>query len=191
MRPGNCLFLCRVAGGLAGAAVAGCHVLVTSAAYPPTHWIPASSANFTASARPGAYPVDHVVVHVTQETFPDAMRIFRDPRSKVSAHYMVASADGYIGQFVRERDIAWHAGNWDYNTRSIGIEHEGWIDRPEYFTDALYRASAKLTAAVCARHGIPPTREHIIGHSEVPGATHTDPGRHWDWDRYLELVTGG
>ncbi|MEV6775130.1 N-acetylmuramoyl-L-alanine amidase [Streptomyces syringium] len=162
-----------------------------AAGYPATHWIPASSANYTVSGRPAAYPVRYVVVHVTQETFPDAMKIFQNPRSKVSAHYMVASADGYIGQFVREKDIAWHAGNWDCNTRSIGIEHEGWTDRPEYFTDALYRSSARLTAAVCARYGIPRTRAHVIGHHEVPGATHTDPGRYWDWTRYMELVADG
>ncbi|MBF6052837.1 hypothetical protein AF335_23800 [Streptomyces eurocidicus] len=162
-----------------------------AAAYPPTHWIPADSANYTVSGRPGTYPVDLVVIHLTQETFPDAMRIFQDPAAKVSAHYMVASADGYIGQFVREKDIAWHAGNWNRNTRSIGIEHEGWIDRPEYLTDALYRSSARLTAAVCDRYGIPKDRTHIIGHDEVPGSTHTDPGPHWDWDRYLKLVAGG
>ncbi|MGW5821646.1 N-acetylmuramoyl-L-alanine amidase, partial [Streptomyces noursei] len=23
---------------------------------------------------------------------------------------------------------------------------------------------------------------------EVPGTDHTDPGPHWDWDRYLALV---
>ncbi|MFI9719424.1 N-acetylmuramoyl-L-alanine amidase [Streptomyces sp. NPDC052396] len=160
----------------------------TPESYPPTHWIPASSANFTVSGRPGAYPVDFVVIHVTQETFPDAMRIFENPHARVSAHYMVASADGYIGQFVRERDIAWHAGNWDYNTRSIGIEHEGWIDRPEYFTEEMYHSSAALTAAVCDRYGIPRTRERIIGHVEVPGSTHHDPGPYWDWDRYLRLV---
>ncbi|MEU0278549.1 N-acetylmuramoyl-L-alanine amidase [Streptomyces sp. NPDC088147] len=161
-----------------------------SGAYPPTHWIPASASNYTVAARPATYQVGFVVIHVTQESFPDAMKIFQDPAKKVSAHYMVASADGYIGQFVREKDVAWHAGNWDYNTRSIGIEHEGWVDRPEYFTDAMYASSAALTAAVCARYGIPRTREHIIAHSEVPGATHTDPGPLWDWDRYLALVNG-
>ncbi|WP_435840849.1 N-acetylmuramoyl-L-alanine amidase [Streptomyces cinnamoneus] len=191
MGPGKISSLCKTVGALAEAPVTGCDVLVTSAPYPPTHWIPASTGNYTASGRPGAYPVDRIVIHVTEETFPDAMRIFKDPRSRVSAHYMVASADGYIGQFVRERDIAWHAGNWRYNTVSIGIEHEGWIHRPEYFTDALYRASARLTSAVCARYGIPPTRAHIVGHSEVPGSTHADPGPHWDWDRYLQLVAGG
>ncbi|WP_431042065.1 N-acetylmuramoyl-L-alanine amidase [Streptomyces sp. P1-3] len=156
--------------------------------YPPTHWIPASSSNYTASSRPAAYPIDFIVIHVTQEAFQDAMRIFQDPARKVSAHYMLASADGYIGQFVREKDIAWHAGNWTYNTRSIGIEHEGWVDKPEYFTDVMYRQSARLTAAICTRHGIPRTRSRIIGHNEVPGSTHTDPGRHWDWNRYMALV---
>ncbi|MEV8394476.1 MULTISPECIES: N-acetylmuramoyl-L-alanine amidase [unclassified Streptomyces] len=161
-----------------------------SAGYPPTHWIPASTSNYTVSNRPTTYQVDFVVIHVTQETFPDAMKIFQNPAKKVSAHYMVASADGYIGQFVREKDVAWHAGNWNYNTRGIGIEHEGWVDRPEYFTDAMYASSAALTAAICGTYGIPRTREHIIAHSEVPGATHTDPGRLWDWDRYIALVNG-
>lgn len=157
-------------------------------AYPPTHWIPASTSNYRVSSRPTSYPIDFVVIHVTQETFPDAMKIFQDPAKQVSAHYMVASADGYIGQFVREKDVAWHAGNRDYNNRSIGIEHEGWVDKPEYFTDELYASSAALTAAVCDRYGVPKTRAHIIGHSEVPNADHTDPGKYWDWDRYIDLV---
>ncbi|AXG76361.1 N-acetylmuramoyl-L-alanine amidase [Streptomyces paludis] len=161
----------------------------TAAGYPPTHWIPAAASNYTVADRPTDHRIDRVVIHVTQETFPDAMRIFQNPAKKVSAHYMVASADGYIGQFVREKDIAWHAGNWDWNTRAIGIEHEGWVDRPEYFTDVLYASSAALTAAVCDRYGIPRTRSRIVGHSEVPGANHSDPGPLWDWDRYLRLVT--
>ncbi|NEE28560.1 N-acetylmuramoyl-L-alanine amidase, partial [Streptomyces sp. SID7982] len=55
-------------------------------------------------------------------------------------------------------------------------------------TKEMYASSARLTASICARHGIPIDREHIIGHVEVPGTDHTDPGPHWDWDRYLELV---
>ncbi|MEV0578154.1 N-acetylmuramoyl-L-alanine amidase [Streptomyces sp. NPDC050392] len=159
-----------------------------AAPYPVTHWIPASTSNYTVSSRPSSYPLNYVVIHVTQETFQDAMRIFEDPTRQVSAHYMVASGDGYIGQFVREKDIAWHAGNWDYNTRSIGIEHEGWVDQPQWFTDVMYRQSAKLTAAVCDRYSIPKTRTHIIGHVEVPGTDHTDPGPNWDWTKYMKLV---
>ncbi len=62
------------------------------------------------------------------------------------------------------------------------------MDRPEFFTDVMYRRSAVLTADICARHGIPRDREHIVGHHEVPGSDHTDPGVLWDWDRYLLLM---
>ena len=156
--------------------------------YPSAESFPASTSNYTAANRPSTYPVDYVVIHVTQEYWDDAIGIFQDSSSQVSAHYVVRSKDGHIAQCVREHDVAWHAGNWDYNTRSIGIEHEGWVDKPEYFTEALYTQSAKLTATICAKYDIPITRDYIIGHSEVPGATHTDPGDNWDWARYISLV---
>jgi len=156
--------------------------------YPDAEWAAANSSNYTASSRPTSYPVDHVVIHVTQETYVDTLKIFQDPKKQVSAHYVVRSADGHVAQCVREHDIAWHAGNWDYNTRSIGIEHEGWVDQPAYFTDALYEESAGLTAALCDTYDIPKDRSHILGHAEVPGTDHTDPGPHWDWTRYIRLV---
>ncbi|WP_225630168.1 N-acetylmuramoyl-L-alanine amidase [Streptomyces solaniscabiei] len=156
--------------------------------YPSAEWQPASASNYSRSSRPLTYPLDYVVVHVTQETYADTLSIFRNPDKQVSAHYVVRSADGHVAQCVLESDIAWHAGNWDYNTRSIGIEHEAWVDRPEYFTDALYEQSARLTAAICTTYGIPKDRAHIIGHHEVPGSDHTDPGPLWDWTRYIRLV---
>ncbi|MET7983658.1 MULTISPECIES: N-acetylmuramoyl-L-alanine amidase [unclassified Streptomyces] len=156
--------------------------------YPGADWYPATSSNYTASDRPYSYELDYVVIHVTQATYATTLSIFQNPQKKVSAHYLVRSADGHVTQCVRERDVAWHAGNWDYNTRSIGIEHEGWVDRPAYFTDALYEESARLTAAICDQYGIPKDRAHILGHYEVPGTDHTDPGPNWDWTRYIRLV---
>lgn len=156
--------------------------------YPLASWAPASASNYTVSNRPSSSAVDFVVIHVAQETFGDTVGIFQNPAKQVSAHYVVRSADGYIAQCVREKDIAWHAGNWDYNTRSIGIEHEGWVDQPAYFTHVMYERSAKLTANVCDRYGIPKDRAHIIGHHQVPGSDHTDPGSNWDWVRYIRLV---
>lgn len=39
--------------------------------------------------------------------------------------------------------MAYHAGNRKWNERSIGIEHEGFVDAPDrWFTDAAYQASA-------------------------------------------------
>ncbi|GGQ48972.1 amidase [Streptomyces ruber] len=159
--------------------------------YPRGVWEPASPANYTAATAagvPAPRSVDLVVIHVTQTTYRNTLSVFRDPRNGVSSHYLVRSADGSVAQCVRERDIAWHAGDWDHNTRSIGIEHEGRVEQPSWFTDALYEQSAALTAAICDRHGIPKDRAHIIAHHEIPGTDHTDPGPHWDWARYLRLV---
>ncbi|MGW5731836.1 MULTISPECIES: N-acetylmuramoyl-L-alanine amidase [Streptomyces] len=156
--------------------------------YPLAEWVPASTSNYTAANRPTTYPVDYVIIHVTQETYADTLAIFQNPAKKVSSHYVVRSTDGHVAQCVRERNVGWHAGNWSYNTRSIGIEHEGWVDKPEYFTDAMYEQSALLTAAICETYDIPKDREHIIGHVQVPGSDHTDPGPLWNWTRYIRLV---
>lgn len=156
--------------------------------HPLAQWQPATRANYTEADRPATHPIDLVVIHVTQADYSGTLGIFQHPRKKVSAHYVVRSGDGQVAQCVRESDIAWHAGNWRYNTRSIGIEHEGWVDEPGYFTEAMYTRSAALTAAICAKYGIPKDRAHVIGHYEIPGTDHTDPGPHWDWPRYMRLV---
>ncbi|MGY1502652.1 N-acetylmuramoyl-L-alanine amidase [Streptomyces sp. QTS52] len=156
--------------------------------YPLATWEPATAANYTRSGRPVTEVPGLVVIHVTQASYANTLAVFQHPRKKVSAHYVVRSGDGHVAQCVRERDIAWHAGDWNHNLRSIGIEHEGWVDRPGYFTDALYEKSAELTATICTRYGIAKDRTHIIGHYEVPGTDHTDPGPDWDWARYIRLV---
>ena len=150
-------------------------------------WVAASEANWRRADRPDDYGIDMVIVHVTQGSFDSAVKVFQDPGHGAAAHYIVRG-DGHIAQMIRELDVAYHAGNRAYNERSVGIEHEGFVDRPEDFTDEMYAASARLTAGICARYAIPVDREHIIGHVEVPGTDHTDPGEHWDWERYMRLV---
>ncbi|MET9295701.1 N-acetylmuramoyl-L-alanine amidase [Streptomyces sp. NPDC003077] len=150
-------------------------------------WIAASPANSRRADRPEDYQVDRVVIHVVQGGYPVALKVFKDPLHGAASHYVVRK-DGHVAQMVRELDVAFHAGNRVFNERSIGIEHEGFVDRPESFTDAMYAASARLTAGICRRYGFPADREHIVGHVEVPGTDHTDPGPHWDWERYLRLV---
>ncbi|GAA3817883.1 N-acetylmuramoyl-L-alanine amidase [Streptomyces coacervatus] len=150
-------------------------------------WVAASPANYRRADRPDDYAIDRVVIHVTQGGFTSAVKAFEDPDHKAAAHYIVRK-DGHITQMIRELDVAFHAGNREYNERSVGIEHEGFVERASSFTDAMYAASARLTAGICKRYGIPVDRQHIIGHVEVPGTDHTDPGRYWDWDRYMGLV---
>lgn len=155
--------------------------------YALAEWIAASPANWRRADRPADYDIDRVVVHVTQGSYHGAVTVFQNPDHGAAAHYVVRQ-DGHVAQMIRELDVAFHAGNRSYNERSVGIEHEGFVDRPQDFTAAMYASSARLTAAICGRYGIPVDRQHIIGHVEVPGTDHTDPGPHWDWDRYLKLV---
>ncbi|MBZ9639320.1 N-acetylmuramoyl-L-alanine amidase [Streptomyces sp. PSKA30] len=155
--------------------------------YRGARWVAASSANWRRADRPDDYTIDMVIIHVTQGSFDSAVKVFQDPGHGAASHYIVRK-DGHVTQMIRELDVAYHAGNRDYNERSVGIEHEGFVDRPQDLTDAMYAASARLTAQICRRYAIPVDREHIIGHVEVPGTDHTDPGEHWDWDRYMKLV---
>lgn len=151
-------------------------------------WVAASADNLRRADRPYDGSIDRIVIHVVQGSYAVALKVFQDPAHGAAAHYVVRAKDGHVAQMIRELDVGHHAGNVEWNHRSVGIEHEGFVDRPEGFTDVMYRSSAKLAAGICARYGIPVDREHIVGHHEVPGADHTDPGPHWDWDRYLGLV---
>ncbi|MEV0379279.1 N-acetylmuramoyl-L-alanine amidase [Nonomuraea sp. NPDC050643] len=171
--------------------LSGTQAEVASPDYPPAAWVAASSSNYRVSNRETSYNIDRVVIHVTQGSYAGTISWFQNPSAQVSAHYVVKSSNGAITQMVRDKDVAWHAGNSSYNNRSIGIEHEGFVNDASWFTDAMYRASAALTRALCDKYGIPKTRTGIIGHNEVPGATHTDPGSHWNWTTYMNYVTGG
>ncbi|KUJ40194.1 N-acetylmuramoyl-L-alanine amidase [Streptomyces sp. NPDC093228] len=150
-------------------------------------WVAASPANLRRADRPDDYVIDRVIIHVTQGGYRSAVRAFQNAGHGAAAHYIVRR-DGGVTQMIRELDVAFHAGNRAYNERSVGIEHEGFVEDASSFTDAMYEASARLTAAICERYGMAVDREHIIGHVEVPGTDHTDPGPHWDWGRYMGLV---
>ena len=146
-------------------------------------WEPANPGNYTGGQ---PHKIDFVVIHTMEGSKQSAINWFKNPQAKASANFAVGF-DGEIVQMVAEKDIAWHAGNWNYNTRAIGIEHEGWAGQNLWTEDQL-AASARLTAYVCKKYGIPPDRQHIIGHKEVPTATHWDPGPHFNWDGYMARV---
>ncbi|WP_018350604.1 N-acetylmuramoyl-L-alanine amidase [Longispora albida] len=171
-------------GELAGVAPLG---ELMSSDYGPAKWSAAHSNNY-ATGR-GGNSIKYVVIHVTQGSYAGSISWFKNGSAKVSAHYVIKSSNGEVTQMVRNKDTAWHAGNSTYNKQSIGIEHEGFVNEAKWFTNAMYKSSAALTKAMCNKYGIPKTRSRIIGHNQVPGATHSDPGRHWNWTTYMRYVT--
>ncbi|MBI5646901.1 MAG: S8 family serine peptidase [Ignavibacteriae bacterium] len=152
-------------------------------------------------ARSGYRP-EAVVIHIMAGTLPGTDAWFRNPQSKVSAHYGIGRT-GTVHRYVQEADTAWHAGRvhgptWgglhpapgggyvNPNFYTIGIEHEGSADSE--WTDAMYEASAALVADICTRWNIPVDRAHIIGHREIYSVK-SCPGTKVDLERLI-LIAG-
>ena len=165
-------------------------------------WIPApyeqfgegDYGNHDLANRPQSQKIDYIVIHDTEATWATTLKLVADP-TYVSWQYSLRSADGHIAQHVKAKDVAWQAGNWYINSKSIGLEHEGFAAQGTWYTEAMYRSSAKLVRYLAARHHIPLDRAHIIGHDNVPGTIpstvggmHWDPGPYWDWSHYFDLL---
>ncbi|WP_224339115.1 N-acetylmuramoyl-L-alanine amidase [Streptomyces olivaceus] len=166
-------------------------------------WVPApyeefgdgDYGNHDLGDRGGSQRIRYIVVHDTEGTWNGVLDMVRDP-AYVSWNYTLRSTDGHIAQHVKAEDVAWHAGNWYVNANSIGLEHEGFLADPDaWYTEAMYRSSARLVKYLAAKYDIPLDRQHVLGHDNVPGTTaetipdmHTDPGPYWDWRHYFQLL---
>ncbi len=168
--------------------------------YTPAVWNPAPTCNF--SSRSGT-AISAITIHTIQGTYAGAISWSQNCSSSVSYHYVVRSSDGQVTQMVLEANKAWHVGS--ENPYTIGYEHEGYVSQAQWYTSALYNASAGITRDICqSGYGINPLRTFsgaattganvlggcikIKGHQHFPNQTHTDPGIYWDWARYYKLV---
>ncbi len=129
------------------------------------------SPNYTVG-RQGA-SVDKIVCHWMAGTLASTDSVFQNTTRQTSAHYGVGQG-GQVHQYVNESDTAWHAGNWNANITSIGIEHEGGPTIP--ITDSVYETSAELIAAIWQRLGktVPLVRHSSIVATQCPGTLDLD-----------------
>lgn len=124
---------------------------------------------------------------------------------RASWHYAIDDENTIL--CCEEKDVAWCAPG--LNKIAIHLEHAGyarqsldeWLDP---FSRRMLARSAKLAAAICARWNIPIEFVDAAGllkgdrgittHYQVtkgPGkgrTTHTDPGRHFPMDLYLQMI---
>ena len=178
--------------------------------YPLAHWVSANPGNWYTSG----YGRFFVVIHDMEGYYLSVIAMFADPNhTSSSIHYDINGLQdspsdapaGDITQQVEEQYWAWHA--ICMNKYSFGIEHEGFVANPVYFSPEMYLASAKLTRWLCDRYSIPMDRNHIVGHDEWQNSswvnwavangypstfgtcnTHTDPGQYWDWDFLMQMI---
>ncbi|NUS08017.1 MAG: N-acetylmuramoyl-L-alanine amidase [Nonomuraea sp.] len=167
-------------------------------------WIPSAYqelppddyGHYDLANRPFSQKVDYIIIHDMEGYFLPSIKLNQDPNYGASWHYSVRSSDGHIAQHIKTKDVGWQAGNWYINAKSIGIEHEGFLaEGSTWYTEAMYRSSARLVRYLAMRHGVPLDRAHILGHDNVPGTIpstvrgmHEDPGPFWDWAHYFQLM---
>ncbi|GAA2702321.1 N-acetylmuramoyl-L-alanine amidase [Micromonospora olivasterospora] len=170
----------------------------------PCEWIPApyaktgpaagSYGNHDLANRPADQKIEYIIIHDTEGYFTPSVNLVKRA-DYLGWHYTLRSVDGYIAQHIKAKDVGWHAGNWYVNAKSIGLEHEGFAGHGTWYTEAMYRTSAKLVRHLAHKFQIPLDRQHILGHDNVPGTVastvagmHWDPGPYWDWSHYFDLL---
>lgn len=121
--------------------------------------------------------IDKIVLHHNAGTLTieDCWNVWQT--RVASAHYQVETS-GRIGQLVNDWDTAWHAGDWETNLTSIGIEHANNTKAPTWtISEATLDAGAHLVAALCHAYklGRPEWGRNVFGHqnffpTSCPGA---------------------
>lgn len=143
-----------------------------------------------------------IVLHAMAGTYKGSIQWFKNPTSKVSAHYLV-SKEGEITCMVKPDLAAWHVKN--FNSPSIGIEMEdvptvkgkanlkmNCLTDPKWCTPTQLDKVAELVATLMLRYKIP--LERVIAHNDpmLKAAPyfndHQDVGPFWDWPGFRALV---
>lgn len=176
---------------------------ISSVDYPPA-LTNLTTCNFSSRG----VAVSAVTVHTIQGSYAGAISWANNCTSNVSYHYVLRSSDGQVTQVVLESNKAWHVGS--ENPYTIGMEHEGYVNNPAWYTVAMYQSSADVVRDITqSGYGISPLRTayfpwapttnynassipgscvKIKGHQHFPNQSHTDPGANWDWDYYYKLI---
>jgi N-acetyl-anhydromuramyl-L-alanine amidase AmpD len=134
----------------------------------------------------------YLIIHSMQGYFKGTISWFKNPKSVVSAHYLI-SQQGNIMQMVHEKDTAYHC--YMVNRNSLGIELEDLREgetNPKWVSDAMLYKAAELAAALCVKYNI--DVKNILGH-DTPWIQqlstkyrHIDPGIYFPWSKFRWLV---
>lgn len=146
--------------------------------------------------------IKSIVLHFTATGNKQSLDILTDPKSNVSAHYVVPDeceqSPCPIYQLVSDTGRAWHAGvsGWGnrvgLNASSIGIEivnigypEDDSISAPQdrtwvQFQSKQVEAVAGLVTDLAKKYQINPV--NIVGHSDVAPGRKVDPGALFPWE---------
>lgn len=126
---------------------------------------------------PGPITPRLVVVHIAQGSLAGTDAWFKDPASRLSAHFGTGK-DGRLVQWVDATDKAWAEAA--YNSQAISIENEG--HSGDSLTAAQVEQCAQVLAWTYSTFGVPiqvaPTAaaDGLIGHGQLGATGGNHPG---------------
>ncbi|CAF1119982.1 unnamed protein product [Rotaria sordida] len=158
--------------------------------YPEAKKEPANTGNYRRGRKE---KIKGVVLHGTAG--PNAVQWFKNPKAKVSAHYVVEK-DGRVIQMVSEDDTAWHAGvvspNSKYakgpnpNSWLIGIEFSRDRNNANKMPEVQIKAGLKLVKDMKRRYG---KQFGVYTHDQFE-TTRTCPGPKFPVKRFKDAIKG-
>lgn len=142
------------------------------------------SPNYTQGS---ACQINGIIFHSTEGSGLGTLKWLKNKSSKASAHYLIME-DGLIYQLVRDKDIAWHAGE-KANPSYLGIELAGYANKKRFeFTEAQYKNLALLSSFLMRKYDL--RKENVVSHrwitENIGGTKHSDPDPNFNWDRFYQ-----
>ena len=128
---------------------------------------PASKSNYT-SGRQGSKINKIICHHAATTSFDGIGATFKNRTRGASAHYGVGR-NSNVDKYVNESDIAWHAGNWDANRTSVGIENVNSSGSPKWDIDPkTVDTLVELLCDIAKRHDLLPLKVgvNLFGHKD-------------------------
>lgn len=143
------------------------------------------------SLPPGQFGGPHITQLFSNQLDPTEHPFFEQIVAlRVSSHLLIRR-DGDIIQYVPFNQRAWHAGVSEFNGKtccndfSIGIEMEGTDDQA--YEEIQYQKLSEITEQLFT---IYPklSKKGIKGHCDIAAGRKTDPGKAFDWSKYLNSL---
>jgi N-acetylmuramoyl-L-alanine amidase len=132
-----------------------------------------------------------IIHHTAQNSCPQTLQTFTQPRTQVSAHYVICR-DGTVHHMLNDYLRAWQAGlsKWgnitDVNSISIGIELDN--DGCEPFPDVQINSLLHLLTRLKAAYNIPTA--NFIGHGDIAPTRKNDPSALFPWKQLADKGFG-
>ena len=146
------------------------------------------SANFSKKIR-SKNDIKFVIIHYTgMQSEIESIKRLKNTQFQVSCHYLI-NRRGAIIQMVKDKNIAWHAGeskwknNVNLNTNSIGIElvNRGHDHGYQNFSNQQIISLIKLCKRLKKTYAL--KKENFLGHSDIAPLRKIDPGEKFPWKK--------